>query len=188
SLEVNNELTSVVLFEEEGLNIVLLGEKDSALDGSLYLSQFFLLDKGKIKRVEFELHKRLIDLMIVLSKERIVESAHDVSDGGLLVAVAECCLKEGGSIGAELAFENEPERIDQFLFGESPSRVVVSVKNEKMKQFAEKADLKKIKYEIIGKTVKGRFALNFKGKEKMNIGLGEMFEKWQNGFEKIFKR
>lgn len=175
-------------FEEEGLNIVLLGEKDSALDGSLYLSQFFLLDKGKIKRVEFELHKRLIDLMIVLSKERIVESAHDVSDGGLLVAVAECCLKEGGSIGAELAFENEPERIDQFLFGESPSRVVVSVKNEKMKQFAEKADLKKIKYEIIGKTVKGRFALNFKGKEKMNIGLGEMFEKWQNGFEKIFKR
>lgn len=175
-------------FEEEGLNIVLLGEQDSALDGSLYLSHFFLLDKGKIKRVEFELHKRLIDLMIVLSKERIVESAHDVSDGGLLIAVAECCLKEGCSIGAELTFENEPERIDQFLFGESPSRVVVSVKNEKMKQFVEKADSQKIKYEILGKTVKDRFALNFKGKEKMNIGLGEIFEKWQNGFEKIFKR
>jgi phosphoribosylformylglycinamidine synthase len=175
-------------FKEEGLEIVLLGEDEPSLDGSLYLSHFFGIDKGKIKSVDFELHNNLISLMLQLSKEKVIESAHDISDGGLLIAIAECCLNEESKIGAEIFFKDAPKRIDAFLFGEAPSRVVVSLKKENMKIFSQMANKKKIKCEVIGRTTKNSFKLGFGNKEVFNISINEIAEKWQKGFEGIFKQ
>lgn len=175
-------------FKEEDLEVILIEKKEPSLDCSLYLSHFFGLERGKVATVDFDFHNNLISFLLKLSKEKIVESAHDVSDGGLLVALAECCFGEESKIGAQIQFESSPKRWDSLLFGEAPSRVVLTVRKENINIFSKLADEKKIKYQIIGKTIKESLRINIGNNEIINLSVEEILEKWKEGFKRIFKR
>lgn len=175
-------------FQEEGLEIVLIGKNDPVIEGSLYLSHFFNIDRGKFKFVDLDYQKKLIDFILKATNEKIFESAHDISEGGLLPAVAECCLKDGNDIGAELFFDENWGRMDVFFFGETPSRVIVSIKKEKMERFSFLTRQFGIEYKIIGKTAKNKIRIFLGQEEVLNVLLSEIYEKWQSGFEKIFTK
>ncbi len=184
--DVNNIVNP--FFKEEGLEIVLIGKNDPVIEGSLYLSHFFNIDKGKFNFVDLDYHRRLIELLLSLSSQKLIESAHDISDGGLLPALAECFLKEGNNIGAELFLDENFERMDAFFFGETPSRVLVSIKKEKCNRLKSICQKFNIDYKIIGKTGRNILKVVFNNKEILNIPLSEIFEKWEKGFERIFKK
>jgi phosphoribosylformylglycinamidine synthase len=78
-----------------------------------------------------------------------VESAHDVSDGGLAVTLAECCLREGVGAAVDLGAEKDPCR---WLFGEDPSRIVVSLPENLLAEVQRVASGYNIKVEAIGAT------------------------------------
>jgi phosphoribosylformylglycinamidine synthase len=144
-----------VAFKAEGDRVYLLGDAVPALDGSEYQKRWFGGPKGRpagrTPDVDLEAEVALQRLLQEAIASRVLRSAHDISDGGLAVAAAECCLS--GGIGAELALDEVPcvggspgcpagagaaethaavagplaKRPDLALFGEAPTLVLVSV-------------------------------------------------------------
>jgi phosphoribosylformylglycinamidine synthase len=107
--------------------IVLLGRTDGHVGGSEYLQAIHGLVAGDAPPIHLEGELRLQQTLLKAIREGLVRSAHDCSDGGLAVALAECCLGvRGRRIGARIAAPPDGARPDFFLFGEDQSRLVVS--------------------------------------------------------------
>jgi phosphoribosylformylglycinamidine synthase len=115
-------------FERDGDAILLLGEHGGELGGSEYLATIHKTVIGAPPRCDVEQEKKLIDALLEAIRAGVVVSAHDCSDGGLGVALAECCIANPErEIGAEIdlsTYSNLPDRA--ILFGESQGRIVVS--------------------------------------------------------------
>ncbi|MGH7620143.1 MAG: AIR synthase-related protein, partial [Gemmatimonadaceae bacterium] len=115
-------------FHMEGAAIVLLGEPTAELGASEYLARIHGLVAGAPPACDLDRERRLIDALLDAIRSGVVESAHDCSDGGLAVALAECCIMDrGAQYGATVdlsAWPNLPARA--LLFGEAQGRVVVS--------------------------------------------------------------
>jgi phosphoribosylformylglycinamidine synthase len=112
-------------FKAEGDAIVLFGDTLDELGGTEYLKVCHGRVAGRPPQVDLAREKSVIHLLLDLSSRGLLHSAHDLSEGGLAVALAECCIQ--GSIGAEVTLCADGLRPDALLFGESQGRVVVSV-------------------------------------------------------------
>jgi phosphoribosylformylglycinamidine synthase len=86
--------------------------------------------EGRVPALDFAREKALHDSLRARIAAGLVKSAHDCSEGGLAVALAECCIGGGKSVGAEIDLGTTGTRIDQALFGESQSRIVITVAPE----------------------------------------------------------
>jgi phosphoribosylformylglycinamidine synthase len=132
-------------FREEGDAIFLMGETLNELGGSQYLSLHHGLKKGLPPRLDFEKERKLYRFINEAAKRRLVRSCHDLSEGGLAVALLESALGLGKRIlGVEadaLATAKPPLlRADAFLFGETQSRCVVSAVPEDLQAVEELAE------------------------------------------------
>ncbi len=118
-------------FQQAGDEIVLLGEPTSELGASEYLQTIHGLTIGEPPRCDPASERRLIDALLDSIKAGVVRSAHDCSDGGLAIALAECAmLDRTAPLGFTVdlsAWATLPHRA--LLFGEAHGRVVVSTKN-----------------------------------------------------------
>lgn len=117
-------------FKSEGDLVVLLGATFEELGGSEYLKVCHGKVAGLPPGIDMAREKGLIDLLVSLIADGLLQSAHDLSEGGLAVAAAECCIQ--GSLGAGLTLAPGEIRPDAILFGESQGRVLVSVKPESL--------------------------------------------------------
>jgi phosphoribosylformylglycinamidine synthase len=115
-------------FQQAGDTIVLLGEPTSELGGSEYLARIHGVTAGAPPRCDLQAERRLIDALLESIRSGVVSSAHDCSDGGLAVALAECAMANRDqrfSATIDLtAWGGIPRRA--LLFGEAQGRVVVS--------------------------------------------------------------
>jgi len=131
-------------FKQPGDRILLLGETKEDLGGTEYLKIVHTREQGSPPWLNLETEKSLHDCVLSLIREQLIQSAHDCSDGGLAVALAECCfspaVEEGRALGARIHLEGRGLRLDALLFGESPSRIVLSALPrhvERIKQLAQ---------------------------------------------------
>jgi phosphoribosylformylglycinamidine synthase len=117
-------------FEEEGSMVFLIGDlkRSWSLGGSEYLKVVHGIVAGDVPAVDLKKEKLLHETLIKLIREEIILSAHDVSTGGLMIALLECLF--GTGLGLELNLYTE-EALDRFFFSESPTRVVVSIEKDK---------------------------------------------------------
>ncbi len=122
------ERHAVSHFPEAGLDLLLLGETREELGGSEWLALRRSLEAGAPPGVDLEHELRLQRLLAEQVGAGTVLSAHDVSSGGLAVALAECTFAGGEHVGARVELE-EGMRPDALLFGESTGRVVVSTRD-----------------------------------------------------------
>ncbi|ELR96891.1 phosphoribosylformylglycinamidine synthase subunit PurL [Gloeocapsa sp. PCC 73106] len=121
-------------FRQEGDLIYLIGNLSNInLGGAEYLAQIHHLVAGKIPRVEFDLERRVQQVCRYGINQGWLNSAHDCSEGGILVNLAESCLGSGNGASVNLPPLPEGLRWDEWLFGEGPSRIVVSVKSSEQK-------------------------------------------------------
>ncbi len=111
-------------FSSEEDIICLLGSDQISLGGSQYLKTMHSKTAGKPANIDLLFEKRLQVMLRRLISENLINSAHDLSDGGLAVALAECCMP--GNYGAEIELELQKDPVNE-LFGEGPSRVLLSV-------------------------------------------------------------
>jgi phosphoribosylformylglycinamidine synthase len=115
-------------FQQDGDSILLLGDLGGELGGSEYLATIHGAVIGPPPRCDVKRERLAIDVLLDAIRARAVTSAHDCSDGGLAVALAECCIANRESqIGAEIdlsSWRNLPDRA--ILFGESQGRFVIS--------------------------------------------------------------
>ncbi|MEO6210259.1 MAG: phosphoribosylformylglycinamidine synthase subunit PurL [Gemmatimonadaceae bacterium] len=115
-------------FTTEGDDIVLLGEPTDELGGSEYLARIHGVVAGAPPRCDLAREKATIEALLEAIRAGAVRSAHDCSDGGLAVAVAECCIADpDGTIGAEIELSKwSTLPLRALLFGEAQARIIVS--------------------------------------------------------------
>ena len=139
-------------FRDEGDDVVLLGPTDAWLDGSLYLRFKTGEIRGQPVEADINLHAALCDLLIKSIGEGLVRSAHDVSTGGLLFALAECVVSSASPVGAVLDLSWAAEDSRRLLFGEAPSRALVSVGPAQSKRLEGMARARNVPYLRLGRT------------------------------------
>ena len=137
----------------EGDVIVLLGRTREELGASEYLAVIHGLVRGAPPWIDLEAEKRLHRLCLAAAHERLLRSAHDVAEGGLAVALAECSFG-GPGLGARVAIERGI-RADALLFGESQSRMLVSLKRRHLGQVRDLARREDVPFTVLGE-VRGR--------------------------------
>ena len=136
---VVHDVSAVVrhAFQDSGDEIVLLGENRGELGGSEYLYQVHGIAAGEPPKVDLHAERQLQRCLLAMAKARLLRSAHDVSHGGLAVALVESCLgrpRSGPGVGASVRLATESSESAQdaalsdvaLLFGEDHGRVVAS--------------------------------------------------------------
>ncbi len=121
-------------FHTDGGQIFLLGETRDEFGGSEWMNVVHGFLGGRPPLVDLERERLLADVLIDCSRDGLIDSAHDLSDGGLAQALVECCLRHG--IGASLEL---PEGLDPFvaLFAESAGRAIVTVLRSDEARFSD---------------------------------------------------
>ena len=121
--------------EQSGQSIILLGGLPNELGGSYFLQTEYGKKEGTCPEVDFSEEKKIQDFLIHSIDSGLVEAAHDLAEGGLLVAVSEM-LFEKPNLGIDLSVDSlgSSNRLDALLFGESQGRVLISVSDDKLDQ------------------------------------------------------
>jgi len=115
-------------FKDLGDHIILLGDTKEDLGGTEYLKLIHYREQGTPPWLDLDREKAVQQCLLSLIKKGLVKSAHDCSDGGLAVTLVECCVSHPMKpIGASIGLHQKGIRLDALLFGESPSRVVITV-------------------------------------------------------------
>ena len=151
--------------------IFMLGSSNVSLGGSQFLKSIYGQVAGKLAAIDLELEKRLHDLLRRLIREKLISSAHDLSDGGLAVALAESCL--GGYRGASITVPITTNPALS-LFGEGPSRAVVTLKQESLDQVRQLAAEVSVALVEIGSVGGEALKITLGDDLVVNLGLTEM--------------
>jgi len=128
--DYRNKMT--LAFQNEGDLIYLLGKSVNDLAGSEYLYSYHEVKKSPAPYFDLEEEYALHRTVEELIQQKVIVSAHDVSDGGLFIALAESAM--AGNLGFSIKTDAKIRK-DAFLFGESQGRVVVSVKPSTQEEF-----------------------------------------------------
>jgi phosphoribosylformylglycinamidine synthase subunit PurL len=114
-------------FKETGDVIILVGEIGNELGGSQYLTVCYGLKIGPPPHVDLAHEIKVQNAVRDLIREGLVKSAHDCSEGGLAVALAECCVNPDRLLGAEIILNASDIHATTVLFNESQSRIAISI-------------------------------------------------------------
>jgi phosphoribosylformylglycinamidine synthase len=148
-------------FREHGDRIVLLGSTIGEIGGSEYLALLHGRVAGDAPQLDLDAEKRLHAACLQAISEGIVKSAHDCSEGGIAVALAESCLRaEDNPIGAEITLIHSGNRPDFLLFGEDQSRIILSVEADDLPRVLDISRMHKVPATEIGRVGGGRLKIN----------------------------
>jgi phosphoribosylformylglycinamidine synthase len=167
-------------FKEAGDSVILLGNLKLDLGGSEYLSRIHGIVAGDAPDIDPEHEKRLAKLMNLLAVSSLVKSAHDISEGGLAIALAECCLSGTESlIGCNIELETADNRIDLTLFSESQGCIIVTADRTNLARIVSLAEDMQIHSHVIGKTIPDMFKIN----DLVELSLADLKEAYATPFK-----
>ncbi|MFN2481350.1 MAG: AIR synthase-related protein [Pyrinomonadaceae bacterium] len=174
-------------FKAEGDTVVLLGETRDDLSISEYAATVEgrttdeMIARGRVPALSLELEKRVQEACLRLAAEGLLRSAHDCSDGGLAVAVAESCFStlNRPSVGVDLALCSGTLPVATYLFAESPSRIVVSFDPEAGDRVHEIAEELNCPVTLLGTVGGERLAVKVNGAEEIDAGVNELEQVWR---------
>jgi phosphoribosylformylglycinamidine synthase len=171
-------------FRREGDLLALLGETRDELGGSEFLRVLRGRDEGPCPEVDLAAEKRLIDLLATLAEEGRLASAHDLSDGGLAVALAECAMTSG--LGADVALQSAI-RPSALLFGEATGRAIVSFGPEGEHSVREAAERLGVPFRIIGRAGGDGLRIILNESVLIDESVGSLNESWTNAFARAME-
>jgi len=160
-------------FKNEGDIIYLLGNDREELGGSEYLKQVHNLIAGDAPIIDIEEEKRLQKAVLSAIRQGIINSAHDCSEGGIAITIAEKAISSSDNLGAEIKLDNIS--IGK-LFGESQSRIIVSVskdREETLKNICRENNLYIWK---LGNVIKDNFKIN----DIINVPVIDLINEYEN--------
>ncbi len=213
-----------IAFREEGDAILLLdgatsavgaqraaplqGNPSSAIarefSSSEYSKTVSEIVSGEPPAIDLAGEKRLIDCLVALAAEGAVQSAHDISDGGLAVTLAESCfassvvaglptgafpaLASSAHLGATIDLPDDPAPAEHTLFGERGARAVVSVTPSSLARVLDTARQYQVAAQEIGRVTRGdAFRIEFKGPVVINSSIETLRDAWANSLERTLK-
>jgi phosphoribosylformylglycinamidine synthase II len=173
-------------FKRDGDKVVLLGTTEEELGGSEYLKTRFGITAGRPPAIDLAREKAVHDICLEAAEAGLLESAHDLSEGGFGVAVAEGAIHSPAGIGCELELRDDL-RADALLFGETQSRILVTVKPAKLQKLRALAEAKNVAATVIGTTGGSRLRIRHKKNVLVDVPLEDARRVWQDAIPKLFK-
>ena len=174
-------------FKEEGDLIVLLGEPGGSLGGSEYLATLHGRVAGVPAPLDLDRERVVQAACLAAIEAGCVRSAHDCAEGGLAVTLAECCITGPTRLGAEVSLESA-ERLDALLFGEAPSRIVLSVAPPEWTRLERIVSEWAVPVTVLGRVGGHRLTIRVGGvtrimtsTDRMATAFGGTLERWVGG-------
>ncbi len=179
-------------FKDAGDMIVLLGTtNDDDLTVSEYASTCLkistdeMIAGGAVPVIDLELEKTVQTVCCKLAEASLLKSAHDCSDGGLAVTIAESCFSSLNrkAAGVEIELEESNLSTEKLLFVESPSRIVISFAPENLEQIKQTAAQFNCPLTVLGKVGGGKLRITVNGTGAISAVISELESVWQNSLE-----
>lgn len=167
-------------FKEEGDMIFLLGENLEELGASAYLKIIHNTRKGPIPIVDLEKEKKFQKVVLELIHKELVQSAHDCSEGGLGIAIAESCFHN--ELGAKINLK-DGIRKDALLFGESQCRYIVSIKDKDRKKVIGILEKSQIAFQELGEVSGKNLTIKVKGEKIVEESILDLKTSWQGALK-----
>jgi phosphoribosylformylglycinamidine synthase II len=172
-------------FKNEGDIILLLGDTKAELGGSEFQYVLHGLTEGRPPQINLDTEKKLLDTVLAANQKGLVSSAHDLSEGGLAVALAESCMS--GALGAEVSFTTEL-RNDIALFSETQSRVLLSVSADKANELQQWIAGQGVPYQVLG-IVKGtELKVELNGNVVIQSSVDKLEKVWKDAIPCLMKK
>ncbi len=176
---LNNKTNRMSLdFKRAGDQIFLIGESVNDIGCSEYLYSYHKIKNSSAPHFDLDTEFKVHQVVKEVIRRKLVESAHDVSDGGLFITLAESAMHHNLGFSIETDFDC---RADAFLFGEAQSRVVVSVSENKLDQFLDVLSKSDLEWANLGTVTDGELLIDeqsfghvSEAKEIYENALGEM--------------
>ncbi len=177
-------------FKNDGDIIALLGVTNDDLSVSEYAQTVIgfsteeLIEFGDVPKIDLTLEKSVQDACLEMIHSGIINSAHDCSDGGIAVAIAECCFSSLNNQrnGADIKLENDQLDAITQLFSESPSRILVTFSESDftdVKRVAEKCP-----FEVIGRVSGDQLIIKVNGRTEIEENISDLESVWKSSLEK----
>jgi phosphoribosylformylglycinamidine synthase II len=174
---------------QAGQSVLLLGGLPHELGGSYYLQTQFGKKEGRVPEIDLSAEKKVQDFLLAHISNESVLAAHDVSEGGLLVALAEMLFGETG-LGFSLSFDSHGPsgRLDSLLFGESQGRVLVAVSAERQETVLLAAEDSGLAAQVLGRADEsGRLKISMAGEEILDASVSSLRESWSQAIPNYMK-
>jgi phosphoribosylformylglycinamidine synthase len=184
-------------FKDNGDVIILLGDalesRDplSGLGGSAYLKRIHGTKNGTPPLCDLEKEKAVQSAARACIQAGLVKSAHDCSEGGLAVALAECCISQQTArgtprlIGAQVELPAAP-RLDAMLFGEAQSRIIVSCAPAQVDAIRSRAGNLGVTITILGRVSGDSFSIK-SAAQTWSWSLSELHDLWWNSIARAMQ-
>lgn len=170
-------------FKSEGDLIVLLGRTGDDLGGSEYLAWIHGVVGGDVPALDLRQERAVQRACLAAIGEGIIKSAHDCSDGGLAIALVECCFSSHRreAIGADIVLTTEGVLSPiSLLFSETPSRILVTIAPEDLAALERIARSWHVPYTVLGRVGGTHFRITVDGKRVINASIRELEAIWYN--------
>lgn len=168
-------------FKNENDLIYLLGEDNEEMGGSEYIKLLFNKVTGDSPAINLRVEKNLQDTLLNLISKGLINSAHDISEGGIISAIAECCImNESKMVGAEVNIPIK-SREDFSLFSESQSRIIISVCPDKKETVEKILLISNQPFTILGRTGGKILKVN----TRLEIELSRLSDLYYHSISKI---
>ncbi len=144
-------------FKENGDEIFVIGETKGHLGSSIYLREIENKEEGSAPDVDLNTEKKHGEFVQLLTKSHLINSCHDIADGGLGIAITEMALL--GKIGAEINIDTKLPLI-AYLFGEDQARYIITANSKNTKEILALSHNNKMPIEKIGKVYGNKIIIN----------------------------
>jgi phosphoribosylformylglycinamidine synthase len=174
-------------WRREGEVVVLVGAAGGRnLGGSAFLRLIHGIENGPIPKIDFDHERALGAALRELAAGRALSSAHDVSDGGLALCLAEASFGSGG-LGVEVDLPGGG-RLDAVLFGEEPGRAVLSMPEGAVAAARLLFGGHGLDFVPIGRVSRGRLAISIEGRPVVDEPLDPLERDWERAFPALVTR
>jgi phosphoribosylformylglycinamidine synthase II len=173
-------------FKAAGDAVLLFGESFEEIGGSEYLKTVHGLVAGSPPAIDLELERRTQECVLEAIEAGWLRSAHDLSEGGLAVGLAECAFHSGRKLGCEVELGGGM-RADALLFGESQSRILATSRRADAARLLALAARRGVPAKVIGRVGGPDIAVKQSGREIVRVPVAEAFHVWKDSLPACFK-
>jgi phosphoribosylformylglycinamidine synthase len=161
----------------EGDFVLLVGSSNNDLGGSEYLKIEHGTVAGRPPALDLAREAAVNRLILAAAKAGLLRSAHDCAEGGMLVALAECCLLGGIGVRCPALRPEPPLRLDAAFFGETPGRFIVSAGSRAMPELQTLSRRHHVEISLLG--MSGGETIEFEG--QFRLALADARQAWEGG-------
>ena len=166
-------------FQNVNSTIILIGKTFGHIEQSCFLREVYSIKEGRPPEINLINERNNGETVLNLINKKLILSSHDISDGGLIIALSEMSI--GSNLGVKISKPKKMVNLNEFFFGEDQGRYLIEINQQNLKKVEKILEENNVYYEIIGKTQKNYFEIENEMKVEINT-LYKINHEWYNNY------